>query len=430
MHSPGGHLVMPTTAPPRTPATTTHRLPHDFAVFWFGDAVSLVGTSTTSVLLPLLAVVHLHAGPAWMGAITAAAWLPWLAIGLPAGAWVDRLPPRGVMLTANLVSAGALASVPISWWLGRLQLTQLLVVALVVGCATVFFKTAYVKLVPLLVASDQLEAANARLFGSESAAQVAGPGVAGALTALISAATGVLLDVVSFLVSALCLFRIRPARPERAPLTGRASLASQIREGIALVFRDRNLWPFSVIGGATNFGLIGYSAVLVVYLVDRLGLSATAVSLLLMTASVGGVLGAALARRLARRIGNGRASTTLLLVSGASGLLIGLPADRDESYVVAVGQLVLSAAVVGGNVLRGAWRQRYVPAQVMGRVAATSQLINFGTMPIAALVAGVLATQVGTRTTILVMTAVNALACLSILATRIGRTREFPLSPG
>jgi predicted MFS family arabinose efflux permease len=281
-----------------------------------------------------------------------------------------------------------------------------------------------------LVASDQLVAANARLFGSESAAQVAGPGVAGALTALISAATGVLLDVVSFLVSALCLFRIRPARPERAPLTGRASLASQIREGIALVFRDRNLWPFSVIGGATNFGLIGYSAVLVVYLVDRLGLSATAVSLLLMTASVGGVLGAALARRLARRIGNGRASTTLLLVSGASGLLIGLPADRDESYVVAVGQLVLSAAVVGGNVLRGAWRQRYVPAQVMGRVAATSQLINFGTMPIAALFAGVLATQVGTRTTILVMTAVNALACLSILATRIGRTREFPLSPG
>lgn len=423
---------MPATAPPRTPRAiaTSRRLPHDFGVFWFGDAVSLAGTATTSVLLPLLAVIHLHAGPGWMGAITAATWLPWLVIGLPAGAWVDRLPPRGVMLSANLASAAALGSVPVAWWLDRLHLVQLLAVALIVGTATVFFKTAYVKLVPLLVADDQLEAANARLFGTESAAQVAGPGLAAALTAVVSAATGLLLDVASFVVSAVCLFRIRPVRREQATVTHRESLVGQIREGIALVFRDRNLWPFSLIGGATNFGLTGYSAILVVYLVDRLGLSSTQVSLLLMLASVGGVLGAALARRIGRRLGNGRASTTLMLVSGGAGLLIGLPADGHQRYLVAAGQLVLSAAVVGGNVLRGAWRQRYVPARVMGRVAATSQLINFGTMPIAALVAGLLATHVGTRATIIVMTGVNALACLCILTTRIGRMRELPLSPG
>ena len=328
------------------------------------------------------------------------------------------------MLSANLASAAALGSVPVAWWLDRLHLVQLLAVALIVGTATVFFKTAYVKLVPLLVADDQLEAANARLLGTESAAQVAGPGLAAALTAVVSAATGLLLDVASFVVSAVCLFRIRPVRREQATATHRESLVGQIREGIALVFGDRNLWPFSLIGGATNFGLTGYSAILVVYLVDRLGLSSTQVSLLLMLASVGGVLGAALARRIARRLGNGRASTTLMLVSGGAGLLIGLPADGHQGYLVAAGQLVLSAAVVGGNVLRGAWRQRYVSARVMGRVVATSQLINFGTMPIAALVAGLLATHVGTRPTIIVMTGVNALACLSILTTRIGRMRD------
>jgi predicted MFS family arabinose efflux permease len=419
---------MPAIAPTRPEPAHTRRLSRDFGVFWFGDAVSLVGTATTSVLLPLLAVVHLHAGPAWMGAITAASWLPWLVIGLPAGAWVDRLPPRGVMIVANLISAAALVSVPTVWWLGRLQLSQLLVVALVVGTATVFFKTAYVKLVPLLVADTELEAANARLFGTESAAQVAGPGLAGALTALVSAATGLLLDVASFLVSAVCLFRIRPTRPPDRPVD-RESLTASIREGVAVVFRDRNLWPFTVIGGATNFGLTGYSAILVVYLVDRLGLSATAVSVLLMTASVGGVLGAAFARRLARRVGNGRASTCLLLTSGAAGLLIGLPSGSGEIYLVAVGQVVVAAAVVGGNVLRGAWKQRYVPVQVMGRVTATSQLVNFGTMPIAALVSGALAAHVGTRATIMVMTGVNAVACLSVLATRIGRRRELPSRP-
>src|SRR6478672_4170386 len=99
---------MPAIAPLRPEPLQTHRLSHDFGVFWFGDAVSLLGTATTSVLLPLLAVVHLGAGPAWMGAITAASWLPWLVVGLPAGAWVDRLPPRWVLIVANLVSAAAL----------------------------------------------------------------------------------------------------------------------------------------------------------------------------------------------------------------------------------------------------------------------------------------------------------------------------------
>src|SRR3954469_793663 len=91
--------------------------PTGFGLFWFGEGVSLLGNATSTVLMSLLAVVHLHAGPGWMGALTAAAWLPWLLIGLPAGAWVDRLPPRAVMITADLVAAITLLSIPIAWWL-------------------------------------------------------------------------------------------------------------------------------------------------------------------------------------------------------------------------------------------------------------------------------------------------------------------------
>jgi len=118
-----------------------------FALLWFGEGVSVLGTATSSVLLPLLAVVTFDAGAAWMGVLTAATWLPWVLIGLPAGAWIDQWPARPVMIFADLVAAVAAISVPIAWLLGVLSLPHLLVVALLIGFATVFLRTAHTKLV-------------------------------------------------------------------------------------------------------------------------------------------------------------------------------------------------------------------------------------------------------------------------------------------
>ena len=410
-------------------------LSRDFGLLWFGEGISLLGTSTTRVLIPLLAVTHFLAGPAWLGALTAAAWLPWLALGLPAGAWVDRMRPRMVMLAADLIAAAALLSVPIAWWLGLLSLTQLLIASAIGGSCAVFFQTAYVKLLPELVAPGHLQAANARLFGTESAAQISGPALAGLLAQLLSAAVGLLLDAASFLVSALCLWRIRPTGPasDRPADTGGAGadrtehrLFSQISEGVRLVARDAHLRALTLIGGASNFGLTGYQALLVLFLIRRLELSPAAVGVVLMLGSVGGLLGAAIANRLAGRIGNGRASTVLLLISGPSALLIGAPSRPGQAYLTVLGLVLVGAAVVAGNVVRSAWRQRYVPASVMGRVVTTSQVVNYGTMPIAALAAGWLGGALGVRTTMLIMAGVHALACWSLLLTKLGRYRTLP----
>lgn len=144
---------MPENAPTTAAAQTGEALlGRNFTLLWSGETVSLLGTATTSVLLPLLAVSTFHAGPGWMGLLTAAAWLPWLIIGLPAGAWLDRLPPRRVMIIADLVAATTLTTVPLAAWSGGLSLSQLIIVALLGGVATVFFRTAYVKLLPLIVA--------------------------------------------------------------------------------------------------------------------------------------------------------------------------------------------------------------------------------------------------------------------------------------
>jgi MFS family permease len=423
---------MPGSSRPSAPIqpAVRPRLGRAFRLLWAGEGVSLLGTATTAVLLPLLAVTHFGAGPGWMGLLTAAAWLPWVLIGLPAGAWVDRLDPRRVMIAADVLAAATLASVPVGWALGVLSLPQLLVVALLGGVATVFFRAAYVKLLPLVVPDAGLETANARLFGTESAMQVAGPGLAGLLTQVVSAAFGVVLDVVGFLVSAGCLWRIRidPAARPAVP-TAVEPLRTRIAEGVQAVARDPHLRAIMIIGGVSNFGLTGYAALLVLFLVDDLGLSSGVLSLVLMVGSVGGLIGALIAPALARRLGTGRASTVLFLAAGPSAFLVGAPSDGQHAWLTSLGLLLVGVAVVGGNVIRGAWRQRYVPAPLMGRVVTTVQVVNYGTMPLAGVVAGLLGQRLGVQPAILVLAGVHALACVSILLTRYGRGRELPTRP-
>lgn len=403
-------------------------LPRAFGFLWFGEGVSVLGSSTTAVLIPLLAVVELHAGPGWMGALTAAAWLPWLVIGLPAGAWVDSLPARTVMIAADLVSAAALATVPLAHALGRLTLVQLLLVAFAGGIATVFFRTAYVSLIPQVVPDEGLETANARLIGTESAMQVAGPGVAGVIAARFSAAGGLCAGALGFLVSAVCLWRLQPASPGGIGEPASGTLWARIRAGVRLVSGDRNLRAFTLIGGISNFGLTGYQALLVLYLVQDMGLGPQSVGTVMMIGSCGGLLGSLLAGVLSRRLGSGRASTVLLLVSGPAALLIGLPRDGGSAAPTVAGLALVGLSVVAGNVVRAAWRQRYVAPSMMGRVVTASQMVNFGTMPLAGLVAGWLGAQLGVRPTILMMAGVHALACGSVVLTSVGRRRVLPRS--
>ncbi|KQZ88070.1 hypothetical protein ASD62_00785 [Phycicoccus sp. Root563] len=404
----------------------------DFSLLWFGEGVSVLGNATTSVLLPLLAVVAFDAGPGWMGVLTAAAWVPWLVVGLPAGAWVDRLPARRVMVGSDLVAAAVLASVPLAWALGHLTLTHLVLAALGNGTCTVFFRAAYPALVRQVAPAQQQEQAFARLFGAESAMQVAGPGVGGLLAQLGSAAMGLLVDAVSFLVSAVCLASLRltpgagPDGEDGAGTPARPSLRTSIREGVDYIRTDRFLRFFTVMGGVSNFGLTGYAALLVLFLVRDLDLSPAAVGVVMATGSVGGFLGAALATRLSSCFGSARAVVWLQVVAGPTALLVPLATHGAGTAYLVVGQLLVGTGVVAGNVIRGAWRNRYVPEEMLARQVTTAQVVNFGTMPLAGLAAGLLGTQLGLRPTIALMAAVHAVACLSMFWGPLRGLRDLP----
>jgi hypothetical protein len=394
-----------------------------FTLLWFGEGVSLLGTATSGLLLPLLAISSLHVGPTGLGLLTATTWLPWLIIGLPAGAWVDGWSARRTMLAADLVSAAAMGSIPAAAAAHVLTLAQLYVVAVLTGSATVFFRAAYPRLIGVVVDPDRYVAANARLTGTDELTKVVGPGLGGVLAQTLSAATGMIADAVSFLVSACCLSRIKldsPGIPHR-----HESLRSRIRIGMRFVARDRYVRWFAVIGGLSNFGLTGLETLLVLFLVRDAGLAPGVVGAVFMAGSTGGVLGASIADRAAQRLGTARATVVFQLGAvivvlapfGGAGLALA---------PIVIAEIGVAGCVVALNVIRAGWRLRYIPSGLMGRVVTSTQLVNFGTMPLAGLAAGWLGSAFGLRTGIAVFAGVHAAGCMAILASPIRHLRNLP----
>lgn len=199
----------------------------DFRAYWAGHTVSQVGTAVTSIALPLVALFELDPSAGEVGLIGAAEFLPYLLLTLPAGALVDRVRRRPLMVGCDLWRAAVLALVPIASVAGFLSLPLLVVVVFAAGAATVFFDVAYLSVLPSLVRREQIVAANGALETSRSAASVVGPGVGGALVGLLRAPAAVAADAASYLVSALCLLAIRaPEPPPTSPPPVRAGSAS------------------------------------------------------------------------------------------------------------------------------------------------------------------------------------------------------------
>jgi MFS family permease len=399
----------------------------DFRLLWIGETTSSLGSSISGVALPLVALAVLHASVLAISALTAAAWLPWLIVGLPAGAWVDRLPRRRVMMTADLVSLSAFASVPVAAAGGWLTVTQLLIVALVAGIATVFFLTAYRAFLPALLGPDDLLEGNAKLQGSEQVTHVAGPGLAGLIAQAVSPVGGVIADAVSFAVSAACLSRIRVQEPR--PAAPRRHLRREIAEGLAIVIRDPLLRVNTTFGGLSNFVLTGYQAVLIVFLVREVGLSPGLAGAALAVSALGGVLGAFVARRVAARIGTARTVLFSKLGLAPFGLLIPL-ADRGPGLALfLLGSIVIIGGIVAGNVIWSGFVQSYYPAEILGRVSTSVQFFNYGAIPAGAVVAGLMASRLGVRPTLWIMLGGLVVSSWVLLLGPLAGLRDLPSRP-
>ncbi|MEV7323448.1 MFS transporter [Streptomyces sp. NPDC093970] len=402
----------------------------DFRNLWIGETTSGLGTAVGNVSLAIVAVVVLGASPVMTGVLTAAAWLPWLFIGLPAGAWVDRWSRRGVMLVGDLLLAVLFGSVPLAYWAGVLGIGQLVAVALLSGAVKVFFSTAYGAVLPSLVRSEDLLEANVKLRAGESAAEVAGPGVAGLLVQAVGAVTGLLFDAVTYLVSALLLTGVRPDE-QPPPAAERRPVVREITEGVRFVVHDPYLRSLAGFGALANLALNGVQAVQTVFLVRTVGLSPAGIGMVFAVVSVGGLAGAAVAGRVARLLGTARGLLVCMLAVAPLMFLVPLAGLDGVPLALSVAAWGLAVAgVVAGNVLAGSFFQGYCPRRMLGRIRASASTINYGAIPLGALLGGFLGAALGTRAALWTMATVLLCSGLLLLAGPLRGRRDFPAALG
>ncbi|MEU3560039.1 MFS transporter [Kitasatospora sp. NPDC006786] len=393
--------------------------------YWTGSLVSRLGDQVTSVALPLIAVLTLHATAWQVGLITGAGYLAWLLVGLPAGVLVHRLPLRGTQVVTDLVRGLAVASVPVAAALGGLGLPHLVAVALLVGLASVVFDVGNSTFLPSIVPREELTARNSLLSGSSAATELAGPSLGGVLVQLVGGAAAMVLDAVSYLVSAALLRSLPRAERSAVARPAGAGMREQIREGWHFVTRHPVIGPCAADATAVNFVAGGLMTLTPVFLVDTLGAPAAAVGALMATGGLGSLIGAALTPRVVSRIGSGGALRRSALIAALFTFLLPAAGSGWAALVFAVGNAGFSAGVVVTSIVTRTHRQTHTPPELLPRVMATVRFVSWGAIPVGAVLAGAASTAWGPRTALLLLAVCSLAGPAILLAGSIRRVRDL-----
>lgn len=398
---------------------------HDFRHLWAADVVSQLGTRLSMVALPLLAVLELHASTMEVALLGTAETAAALLLGLVAGALVDRLRCRPVLIAADLARAVLLASVPVAAMLGVLRLPQLYVVAFLAGVATVGFDTAHTTYLPRLVGPDGLVEGNTRLAANTSIAAGAGSSLGGYLVQWLSAPVTIALDAASYLWSALWLRTIRASEP-RPPRAAQPNLLREIADGVRFVARQPILRAIAANTGTVLFFQAANNAITIVFLVRQIHLSPGLIGILGTVGLLGALASSVLTGRIAGRLGTARTLWLSTVVNGAGFLLYPLTTGGLGLIWFVLAGALAAFSIITRHVLAVSARQQLCPDHLLGRVNAIMELMTWGMMPLGALAGGLLGTWLGLRATLLVCGVMIAAASLWLVFSPLRRMRDLP----
>ncbi|MCC6802892.1 MAG: MFS transporter [Anaerolineae bacterium] len=376
----------------------------DFNKLWLGQSVSEFGSRITRSGIPLIAVITLGASPAQMGVLTAFASIPVLLFGLFVGVWVDRLPRRPIMIGVDLLRLALLLTIPAAALSGHLSIELLYVIVAALSVLGLVFETAYRAYLPSVVERDQIVEGNSRLSTTDALAEIGGPAVAGVLIQVISAPLAILFDALTFLFSAssFTLIRKREAKPK--PSGDTPSVMREIAEGVRVIARDPVLRTLAISLGLHSFFGSFYGTLYDLYGIRDLGLTPGILGFLIAAGGIGALAGAVLASRVQRRFGLGRILVGAMLVNALVGLLTPLAGGSIllASAMLATAQIVGDAAMIVYWINAVSLRQLIVPDHLLGRTNASFGFLAEGVAPAGALIAGVVASGIGARLTLLI----------------------------
>jgi MFS family permease len=385
---------------------------------WTASTISNVGDGIDLAALPLFAAA-LTRDPVLVAGLATAARLPWLLFALTAGALVDRVDRRALMVGVNLVRGGLVAVIAVSAATGTASIWLLYVVSFLLGVSETLFDNAAQSLLPAIVEPPQLEAANGRQQAAEMVANsFAGPPLGSILFSLTVSAP-FWADSASFVIAAALIATIAGSYRPTPPVDGpRRSLRADVAEGIRWLHGHRLLRTLAILLGVANLAQNLWFATFVLFAQEDLGLSDRGYGFLLAAMALGGVVGGVLSGRVTTRLGPARALVGCLVVDGVVTIAMGF---CSQAWLVAALSVLSGVFIVTWNVITVSLRQRIIPGHLFGRVNSVYRFIGWGSIPIGAILGGVLADAFGLRSTFFVG---GAVVLLSLLLARSRITAE------
>jgi MFS family permease len=400
----------------------------DFVKLWTGQSISEVGSQVSQLALPWLAAVGLHASPFQFSLLGVLGFMPFILFALPAGVWVDRLRRRYILIAGDAARAVLLILIPVLWATHELRMWHLLVLQFAIGVFTVFFDVAYQSYLPALVAREHLIDGNSKLQLTASIAQVGGPNLSGVLIAAITAPYAIVADAASFVVSSVFMIsmRHREEPPKYDDSNPRPKMWPQVKEGLDWVVKHPWLRAIAACTGTSNFFSSTAFAIVLLYFVRVLHLSAYAVAAVFAVTSVGSIVASLCTGRLNKWLGVGPTIVWSIVVSSVAALGYPLAPKSFPLPLLMVAGVGFGFGAVAYNITQVSLRQAITPERLQGRMNAAMRWIVWGTIPLGTLFGGGLATWFSLRTAIWVGSLGQMVAFVPVLFGSLKHVREMP----
>jgi MFS family permease len=401
----------------------------NFVNLWGAATVSTFGSLVTRTALPFTAILLLDASPSDISVLRIAELLPGFLFGLVAGAWVDRLSRKPIMIATDLSRALLVATIPLAVVLGWLGLELLYVIAALVSVLSVFFDVAYQSFLPSLVDNDELVEANSKLSAAMSVAEASAFSSAGWLIQLLTAPVAMLVDALTFIASAGLVARIREPERQAEPSSAesRPSIASDVMEGLRAVWWQPVLRGMVVAGLTQNlaFGLVG--TVFLLYVNQEVGFDPGILGMIFAVGGASSFLGAMIAGRLPRfGIGAVMVASLLLAAIGEAFIPLATAANAVGVLFLVGQQIVADSALTVYDINQVSLQQAIAPAQVLGRINASVRVTEIGAVLLGTVVAGYIGETVGLRQTLWAGVGLSLLAAVVLALSPVRAVRVIP----